>query len=213
MLCFSDLQHNRRHRILWKDLGETANELHHRRWNGGQKLDQRNLVRQRYVGTTHEWWNRRHSPLSFGRRREHWSRGRWGLRYPHARPPDQIRTLVSLLIISRETPQGSAMIPIDQDTSRIRWWWGCIFEPPRQVLRRLFARIGALHGVRLLNALVVMIDVSTVSVGSTRTGRFVDHDDLLEKKSFCVFVKWKKFNRLLSFLSNAIDDFFLVSIE
>ena len=56
----------------------------------------------------------------------------------------------------------------------------CMFEPPGRRFRRLFPRIGALHGVRLLKALVVMIDVSTLTMGSTGRGRFFD-DDLEEK--------------------------------
>lgn len=87
-----------------------------------------------------------------------------------------------------------------------------MFEPPGRRLRRLFPRIGALHGVRPLKALVVMIDVSTATaMGSTGTGRFFDDD--LEETSFRVFVERQKDNRLLSFLSNAIHDFFLVLIE
>ena len=88
----------------------------------------------------------------------------------------------------------------------------CIFEPPGRRFRRLFPRIGALHGVRPLKALVVMIDVSTAAaMGSTGTGRFFDDD--LEETRCSVSVEWVKYNRLLSLLSNAVDDFFLVFIE
>jgi hypothetical protein len=37
--------------------------------------------------------------------------------------------------------------------------------------------MGALHGVRLFDALIVMIDVSSCIVGSTGTDRFFDVDD------------------------------------
>jgi len=40
----------------------------------------------------------------------------------------------------------------------------------------LFPRIGALHGVRLFDTLVVIIDVSTLAGGSTVTVRFFDDD-------------------------------------